>query len=289
MLPMQTNKTETFRAVARSAASFFKFSPQVAHKQIRCFGTLRINSLRGASKHVAIACAAILTACGGGGGGGDSNTSAPASQPLAATAPAATTPGCTPLGRPVQYTIAGDSTNAGKDGATGTYDVTPAMLMQSLMDARFGAGAVVVTSIAVPGSTSNDLAPSQLTGDITIVNFGINDSAISRLGATDSPVPIANYRLNLRALHATVLQTPNPTYRDIRPLAATEAYAQAMREVAAETGTPVADVTPYVLGLPGWQALVADGIHPTGALYAAIQRDVIFPVVAPMVARLLCQ
>jgi lysophospholipase L1-like esterase len=212
--------------------------------------------------------ALVLAGCGGGGG--DAPTAAPPAHPVA---------GCTP--KVVTVQLAGDSTQFGFDGATRTTALqTPGMVLQSILDARFGAGAVVVQDIGMSGTTSADLAPGALTADITVVNFGIND-AVS--------MPIETYKALLRGLHPTVFETPSPTYRDIRPLAGTMAFAQAMREVAAETGTPVADVTPYVMDRPNWQAEVADEIHPDNALYAAIVTNVLAPTLEPMISKLRCQ
>lgn len=217
-----------------------------------------------------VALCAMLTACGGGVGEAPAPAPAPAPTSIASCVP-----------KVVTVQLAGDSTQYGFDGATRTIALqTPGMVLQAILDAHFGAGAAIVQDIGVSSTTSADLAPGALTADITVVNFAINDAA---------SMPVETYKSLLRGLHPTVFETPSPTYRDIRPLAGTMAFAQAMREVAAETGTPIADVTPYVLARPNWQAEVPDEIHPDNALYAAIVTNVLAPTVVPMVAALRCE
>lgn len=124
--------------------------------------------------------------------------------------------------------------------------------------------------------------PADVKGDIVVANWGVNDSAI--------PMPLEAYRANLRKLVAsgvTMLETPNP----IVPGAGLgdEAYAQVMREVAAESGIPVADAQAYVLSVPNWNVLYSDGYHhPADALYRMISANVLVPAVAKQVQALRC-
>jgi len=219
----------------------------------------------------------MLAACGGGGSSG-----APVSAPVSQA------PKCTPLAV-VKIQLFGDSTQAGYDSETHTDSVNaPPIVLQRLMDARFGAGKVAVESRAVWGTTTVDLVngtdglnkpwPGSVNADITVVNMGINDM---RLGVT-----LADYTANLRKIGVTVYETPNPVH-DVdwmRP-----GFPEAMRAVAAEKGAPVADVYNYVSNLPNWQTYVADGVHPNAPLYALIVTNVLQPKLEPMVAKLLCQ
>jgi lysophospholipase L1-like esterase len=224
-----------------------------------------------AGKNAIVALAALaIAACGGGG-----------SDPAPSTPPDAA-PTCKPV---VTVQLFGDSTQwlAFDDGA-----------IQAVLAARFG-NRVIVTNQAVPGTTSAELVagtdglnppwPGNLTADVAIVNHGINDAS--------HHTPEADYAANLRAFAAgngvtrVVLETPNPvaswhTQND--------AYTAIGREVAADTGTPLADVQAYVLGLPDWvQLLNDDGVHPSPELQRLIAENVTGPALAPIIERILCR
>ncbi len=150
---------------------------------------------------------------------------------------------------------------------------------------------VTCESRGVGHTTSNDLVMgtdhlnkpwpgSVKPGALTVVNFGINDSA---------SISLETYKANLRKLNPAYFETPNPTDAPSRPFERTQAYAQAMREVAAELGTPLIDVNAYVLLLPNWQAYLEDGIHPSNELYALIARNAIYPAIEPAVAKMRCK
>ncbi len=62
-----------------------------------------------------------------------------------------------------------------------------------------------------------------------------------------------------------------------------------MREVAAEKGRPVIDVSAYVRSLQGWEAMVPDGVHPSELLYQQITQHKVGPELAAMVAPLVCR
>lgn len=215
-------------------------------------------------------CVAVLAAILAGCGGGSDGPPEP--------------PSCVP--KVVRIQLFGDSTMVGIAAELGFTQApnNPGHVLQVEMDRRFGAGAVVVTNHAVSGSNSAQLMavwPGGANGDILVVNHGINDAQI--------PTGIEPYKANLRTIARTapiVFMTPNPGYgRPINP----DAYAQAMREVAAELGRPVADAHAYVLGLPGWRDWINDGIHPSAAGYELIARNVLVGAVVPLVAKLRCQ
>ena len=217
-------------------------------------------------QYVGVAGCALFSACGGSGEGHS---------------------GCTPAAVVIQ--LEGDSIAAGSGATDAAF--TPAALLR----AAFPSATVVST--AQPGSTSSDRIsgapipghgrflpfPQGVVGNIYLTNWGVNDA---RLG-----VPIAEFKVNLRKIASVpgaVLQTPTPMTGPLSNGQSTAAYAQAVREVGAELGVPVADVQAYVLGLPNWQALLVDGVHPRDELYALMVRDVIAPVVRRQVARSAC-
>jgi lysophospholipase L1-like esterase len=184
--------------------------------------------------------------------------------------------------RPVRIQLFGDSTQFGYDGKTDKQTAhPPATVLQSLMDARFGSGAVIVTERAVPGSASAQLLagtdgrnrpwPQEVDADIVVVNHALNDA--------DTKVPLPKYAAQLRRLHPTVYETPNPvTIGWPSPK-----YARVMRQVAAEQHAPVADVETWMRAQPHWQRHLADGLHPDDATYGEIVRQVLMPTLEPLV------
>lgn len=236
----------TNQAPARSAARSVQLSDGDSTQHRRGFAAGRWTLIL----------ALAVAACGGGG------TSEPAAAP------------CTP--RTVHVDIFGDSVN---------YDAAP--VIQAEADRRFGAGRVVVRNRAVPGSTSEQLVtgadglnapwPASVTGDVVLVNHGIND-AYAPLGIT-----LDRYRENLRKIAAApgvVLQTPSPTLPAVYEVGP---RAAAVREVAAEAKVPLADVQAYVLSLPNWAGHMPDGIHPNGTLHQMIAANSTLPAIAPLV------
>jgi lysophospholipase L1-like esterase len=184
--------------------------------------------------------------------------------------------------RPVRIQLFGDSTQFGYDGKTDKQTAhPPATVLQSLMDARFGRGAVIVTERAVPGSASAQLLagtdgrnrpwPQEVDADIVVVNHALNDA--------DTKVPLPKYAAQLRRLHPTVYETPNPvTIGWPSPK-----YARVMRQVAAEQHAPVADVETWMRAQPHWQRHLTDGLHPDDATYGEIVRQVLMPTLEPLV------
>jgi 8-oxo-dGTP pyrophosphatase MutT (NUDIX family) len=68
----------------------------------------------------------------------------------------------------------------------------------------------------------------------------------------------------------------------------TPPYADAIRAVAEETGSPLADTRAYVLSLPDWGSMLEDGVHQTPELDALIAKNVTAPALAPIIASMLC-
>ena len=188
---------------------------------------------------------------------------------------------CQPA-KPVRIQLFGDSTQFGYDGKTDKQVAhPPAAVLQSLMDARFGAGAVIVTERAVPGTTSAQLLagtdgrnkpwPQEVDADIVVVNHALNDA--------HEKVPLPKYAEQLRRLHPTVYETPNPVSIGWP----SPEYARVMRQVATEQHAPVADVETWMRAQPQWRRHLTDGLHPDDATYGEIVRQVLMPTRAPLV------
>jgi acyl-CoA thioesterase I len=185
--------------------------------------------------------------------------------------------------KPVRIQLFGDSTQWGYDRKTDRPVAQPPVaVLQSAMDARFGAGAVLVTERAVPGTTAGQLLagtdgrnrpwPREVDADIVVVNHALNDS--------HGNVPLATYERQLAALHPTVFETPNP----ITVPWPTPPYVAAMRKVAAAQHAPLADVDAWMRAQPNWKSLLDDGVHPTQAGYREIVLKVLMPTLEPLVA-----
>ena len=220
-----------------------------------------------------------LSACGGGGGD-------PAS------------PQCTP--RVARIQLFGDSTLWGYDGAAGNGSraaIYPELALQQIVDARFGVGAVVVSTRAVSGTLTTNLLegtdglnkpwPGSVDADIVVLNYGINDKYT---GMTP-----AQYQANLRLLAVAparvVFQTPLPVWSTHYPEYLSTSYAPEMRAVAAELKIPLADAGAYALSTPNWNspAWAPDSVHPNSTGYRAIVTDVLAPTLMPSIAALRCQ
>lgn len=190
-----------------------------------------------------------LAACGGGG------SSTPQTAP-SAPAPAQV------CAKPVPIQFFGDSTQEQQKGN-----------LQIALDMALGPGVAVVENLGVSGTTAADFPAANVKPSaITVVNYGINDSRAP--GAT-----VAAYKASLRKIAPSVFETPSPPF---------DTYAQAMREVAAELGRPVIDVSAQVRAMPGWEVRVWDGVHPDPGLYGIIARDIVAPALAAEVRKRLC-
>ena len=183
------------------------------------------------------------------GGGSDAPTEHP--QPVC-IAPAA----------PTKVQVFGDSTQYAQLNALDTY-----------LKAYLGNDAVVVRNLAVSGTSTKHPLPEPIDpAAVSLANFGINDSA-------RDVKDVEQYKANLRAMAPSVFETPNPPH---------DTYAPAMREVAAELGRPVIDVSAYVRSLPGWEKRVPDGVHPDRGLYNEITEKAVGPAMAEIISKLRC-
>lgn len=140
------------------------------------------------------------------------------------------------------------------------------ILVQEAMTDRFGAGSVAVSNYAVGGTTSAQA--QRHPADIVVANYGINDM---RQG-----VSIAQFKANMIAAHATIIETQSPIAD--RSLPESEYVA-----AAASLGIAVADTNAYVLSRPDWQSMLVDGIHPDEALYEDIVTYSLAPAIEAQV------
>jgi hypothetical protein len=207
---------------------------------------------------LAVVACAVLTACGGGGDG---------ALPFASTPVARS---CTP--QVVTVGTLGDSTQRDMGDR-----------IQRAMDARFGAGAVIVTNYGV-GGTNSGQAPT-ITDTIRGGNYGLNEERCRVNGVACDTATLFGARM--AALHLSFIETPSPL---VDPQDFDEVgYAAEDMAVAKQQGIPVADVRSYVLSLSGWQQMIPDGVHPNDALRDLIAANVVVPVVVKLVAPLRCE
>jgi lysophospholipase L1-like esterase len=209
--------------------------------------------------------AAVLCACGGGG-----DSTAPTTPP--------TGPACQDT---VTVQLYGDSTQvmAYQWG-----------YLQAALDARFGSRVILINQAASGTSSAQLIAgtdgvntpwPSTVAADIAIVNHGINGQDEPLEAYAADMLTFASYR-GARM----VVETANPI---AAPYPSDAPRAEAARQAAKQAGVPVADVQAYVLGLPGWEAMLMDGIHPTHELAKLIAENVTAPALAPVIGSMLCR
>ena len=142
--------------------------------------------------------------------------------------------------------------------------------------ARYGAGRVFNGAVAGTASAYGVALLPTVRADVLLVNYGANDAVVD---GSLPLVPIDAYRVNLRRIAAAparvVFATPNAedtTTRNVGP------YAQAMREVAVETGARLIDVEACMLVRPDWRTLLIDGVHPSPTGHTWILMNCVAPV-----------
>lgn len=185
---------------------------------------------------VALAATVALVACGGGGG--DAGTP---SDPSSAPPPPPLT----------VIQLFGDST---------MNMVAPLVAAQypNRISDRAKDGSTS-TQLIAGTDTVNQPWPMSVTGTYAVVNHGLNDGWRGNQVLTQD-----QYRANLEVLASApgaqvIFQTPLPSVAPGRDMTA---YAQTMREVAAEHGLLVIDVFSCYQQQPDWQQRFADGTHP---------------------------
>ena len=221
---------------------------------------------------------AALTACGGGG-------EAPTNQLASSCAV-------------VRIGLYGDSTQYGE-----TEDVqggphwrvahTPESVIQAAMDARYGSGAVVVTTHAIPGAKLSDLLigtgnlefgtfnawPSDVNDDLILENFGIND-----LLAGVTPEQFSSELIELANRHrkGLVLETPLPVYGQ-------DGLADTVRKVASQLGLQIIDTNQWGKNSIMLPQFIHDGIHPDDQGYMLLEQGAVIPYLFPLVDALRCK
>lgn len=215
-----------------------------------------------------------LSACGGGGGGSPAD---PPASPPSSTSPASSAAVVAPASTAAapkltvtSITFEGDSTAFGI-GATLTTN-EPADL-QGLLN-------IPVTDAGVSGSTTAEnldgTAPyftTQLAtrlaidpSQIVVMNYGINDSHTVTLDVYEQN--LFDWVRTVRSFgKIPVFEEPNPSsiagYATALP-----PFVEAMDRAAAQLNVPLVSQYNYIMSLPNWQSLLADGLHPSAALYA---------------------
>ena len=237
----------------------------------------------------------LLAACGGG----DGSPQAPASSPAAPVSCA-----------PVVVALFGDSTLAGADGATAGQTVVadrPAQILQRQLDARLGVGVATIVDRAVSGTDSGQLLTGtdgrnqawpqplvETAARVAVLNHGINDMGHG--------ADLVTYRQRLQTLVGgaqaagvrLVMQTQVPqlatgVYGAPWRVEVIKTYAATMRDVATAGGLRVAEVSGFVEGVTGFEAMVPDGVHPTQALYSRIYAAPVADAVAAEVKAQACK
>ncbi|MCA8026467.1 SGNH/GDSL hydrolase family protein [Burkholderia cepacia] len=234
-----------------------------------------------------------MTACGGGDGG----ASSPIPHAKADTIPAL-------------IDVFGDSTSKGGQTIDGrlfnTADSEPAIL-QNMLQARFGAGAVV-NNQGVGGTEAAQLlngtdgvhppfdqVMAASTAKIVVFNFALNDSyfaAVPKAGVSSESVN--DYWSNMSKLceiarkygKICVFEEPNPVNGVQNPNAPIYGYVYVLRQLAAQLNAPLIAQFDQFQTLPNWMAwLSEDQTHPTDAGYAykaANTEAVLRPIVATL-------
>ena len=239
---------------------------------------------------------ALCVALAGCGGGGDSG---PAPVQTAQTPPVAQAPKCTPVAVPVKVVLFGDSTMAPTEVTT---------VLQAQMDARFGAGNVVVVNRARSGTLVDNLlagedglnppwpAPLDIEhANVAVVNHAINSMQLQfsqdeYAGKMQTLVDLSKGHVN-----RLIFETPNPD-TTAQPFGAQwkvdalPAYVTTMESVAAKNNLQLIDVNAWMLAQPDWQTTyMSDGLHPNTAFYDVEIPALMGPGVAKAVGELLCQ
>lgn len=208
-------------------------------------------------KKLLLALAVVLSACGGGGGGSQ--------------APSVTAAVVSPV---VVVAMYGDSTQAGVAPDSASLH-PPAATIQALLTGvqvtSYGIAGTKLESVDVGTTWAQKIRDSG--AQVVVENHAINDSWLGR------ETPTANYKAKLISMaeevkaqgKTFVLETPNPVLSG----ANIEDKVQAMREVAASTGTVLCDVY-QDLKDKGLDTLAAipDGTHPSTTTYQVIAAKV---------------
>ncbi|MBR7961209.1 SGNH/GDSL hydrolase family protein [Burkholderia vietnamiensis] len=220
---------------------------------------------------------ALLAACGGGGGGSDATPTAPKQIPA------------------VSIDATGDSTMHGYQPGVGTTPNSAPVELQRALQAAFDSTVTVQNNGSVGArltdlllgnqpfySTAFTTSLSTNSAQIVLENYGINDS--NSRTPDEYAADLNTWIADVRAVgKIPVLEEPNPVCRaDMTHL---DAFVDVLRNVAKQQGVTLIEQYDYIRGLPNWQSMLADCIHPNDALYAIkAQREaaVLIPIVAKL-------
>lgn len=238
-----------------------------------------------------MALAFALSACGGG----DGRASSPIPHAKADTIPAL-------------IDVFGDSTSKGVQTIGGrlfnTADSEPAIL-QNMLQARFGAGAIV-NNQGVGGTEAAQLlngtdgvhppfdqVMAASKAKIVVFNFALNASYYASKPTEGIPIEtVDTYWANMSQLcqiarkygKICVFEEPNPVNGVQNPNAPIYGYVSVLRQLAAQLNAPLIAQFDQFQTLPNWMAwLSEDQTHPTDAGYAykaANTEAVLRPIVA---------
>lgn len=174
----------------------------------------------------------------------------------------------------------GDSTQVGVSVWGGTAylnPLTPAIMLQMLLDRDYGAGTHQVTNLGIGGSTlasalTTALYPSgnilqSITArqaDIVVANFGINDAYISGITGAAHKGRYETLRNHVLGTGAEfVFETTNPTTSNHDATMVT--ISDAVKTIS---GIKVCDVRAAVTTwYPQWSLHMSDPNHPNGIMY----------------------
>lgn len=190
-------------------------------------------------------------------------------------------------GSTVEIAEYGDSTTVGYINGS-TVGSTPApSILQSVLRLFFNNTSITVYNRGVSATSTSDVTgdwPATMAAeDATVIflNYGMNDNTgLTHIQFAD------NLRYLIKEARAAakfvILKTPNPARAQGSLGSQTKAelvkeYAEVVRQVGRETGTPVIDV--YKAVTDRWSVGtnivtdITDGIHPSDTVYQAIGRE----------------
>lgn len=206
---------------------------------------------------IAISTALTLAACGGG------SSSSPISSASAAPAPQAAQASCPVPPVITSITFMGDSTAFGIGAPANLSEAAAVQQLTQITTINKGvSGSTAAQALTGTLSYTTTLA-QQLVNDpsqIVVMNWTINDS---------HTVDLNTFNQNLFDLVATVRAAGKiPVFEEANPGSiagydtALPPYVAAMDAAAATLHVPLIKQYGAFLAIPGWQSLLADGLHP---------------------------
>jgi lysophospholipase L1-like esterase len=267
---------------------------------------------------------ALLGACGGGGGASTEAsavaTTAPAVTAVTPPAPVAADPPKidVPVGPVVYKKISiemyGDSSLDGFNlNFADMGKESPCQLMQSAVNAKYGAGEISVTC-QTPASDSTNLVSGQFykggawplpltydqtamtytkpIPDLVLINHNLNDIRNQRvLSEYKARMELLVTKAHTAGVKVVVLENSVPLtlqtpYGATPAILATQpAFLQASKDVATAFSLPFVDTYGTTKVLQNWETYITDSIHPNAVLYKLIS-DNRFATIVPSIEKL---